>query len=418
MLSHVRPLVRLLKPGALCVLVLAFALVAVSCAPTPAPVATSAPASSSSAAASSSAATSSAPAATAAPKPTTAPTTAASSSSAASSASSSASAAAQNFAGKTLNVSFFAFNQDLIDKNIVKPFEAKTGAKVVFESGNNADRLAKLVARKDNPNIDVVAFTTEFAMNGMNAGVIQPYDPAKLSNLSQLYAWAKDPLGNKAGVGYTVSSYGLFYRSDKVNPPITSWKDLWRPELKGYVTLPDITTTNGPATIYLIAKAWGGDMDNDQVAWDKLAQLKPSLVTAYKSSAELITLVKQGDVYASGFSKFAWAQLLDTKQPLKEAAPAEGVVGFVNTLSVIKGSPNQDLAYAFIDFMLSQQVQQAEATDLVDSPVNQNVKLPDDIAAKMTYGDNVIKSLVFLDDAKIASKRAGWIDKWNKLMAK
>jgi putative spermidine/putrescine transport system substrate-binding protein len=108
-------------------------LTAISCAPTPtpapptaAPIATSAPA------------TTSAQAATA-PPPTAAPT-----------------AATPNFAGKTLNVSFFAFNQDLINKNIVKPFEEKYGAKVLFESGNNADRLAKLVARKDNPNIDVV----------------------------------------------------------------------------------------------------------------------------------------------------------------------------------------------------------------------------------------------------------------------
>jgi putative spermidine/putrescine transport system substrate-binding protein len=146
----------------------------------------------------------------------------------------------------------------------------------------------------------------------MTQGVIKPYDPAKLTNLSQVYSWAKDPLGDKTGVAYTVSSYGLLYRTDKVNPAITSWKDLWRKDLKGYVILPDITTTNGPATIYLIAKAWGGDIDNDQVAWDKLGELKDSLVTAYKTSAEMITLVKQGDVYAGGYSKFAWGQLLDT----------------------------------------------------------------------------------------------------------
>ncbi|HEX9077006.1 MAG TPA: polyamine ABC transporter substrate-binding protein [Anaerolineae bacterium] len=363
-------------------LVFVFGGIAASCAPASAPVPTQSPP-------------------TAAPAATTAPT-----------------AASPSFAGKTLNVSFFAFNQDLIDKNIVKPFEQKYGAKVVFESGNNADRLAKLVARKDNPNIDVVAFTTEFARNAMSQGVIKPYDPAKLSNLNQLYSWAKDPLGNQTGVGYTVSSYSLFYRTDKVNPPITSWKDLWRKDLKGYESLPDITTTNGPATIYLIAKAWGGDMDNDQVAWDKLAELKDSLVTAYKASPELITLVKQGDVWAAGYSKFAWGQLLDTKVPLKSVTPTEGVVGFVNTLSIIKGTPNEDLAYAFVDFMISQQVQQAEALDLVDSPVNQTVKVPDDIAPKLTYGDDVIKSLVFLDDAKIAAKRAGWIDRWNKLMAK
>jgi putative spermidine/putrescine transport system substrate-binding protein len=37
---------------------------------------------------------------------------------------------------------------------------------------------------------------------------------------------------------------GLVYRSDKI-APLTSWKDLWRPELKGRVAFPDVSTTQG-----------------------------------------------------------------------------------------------------------------------------------------------------------------------------
>ncbi len=386
-------------------LLLALTLLA-ACAPAPTPAPTAAPP-------------------TAAPKPTVAPTVAPTAAPVATTAPTVAPTAAPkpteatpNFAGKTLNVSFFAFNVDLINKNINQPFEKKYGAKIVYDTGNNADRLAKLVARKDNPNIDVVAFSTEFLLRAVQAGVIQPYDPAKIKNIDQLYDWAKDPLGNKMGVGYTISGYTMFYREDKVKEPLTSWKDLWRPDLKGYVSLPDITTTNGPATIALIAKAWGGDLNNDQIAWDKLAELKPNLITAYKNSAELITLVQQDEVWVSGYSTFAWGNLLNTKKPLKSVVPKEGLVGFVNTLSVVKGSPNAELAQAYIDFMISEQVQLAEALDLVDSPANKNVKVPADIAAKLTYGDDVIKSLMFLNDQQIANKRQGWIDRWNKLMAK
>jgi putative spermidine/putrescine transport system substrate-binding protein len=387
-------------------LLLVLALLA-ACAPTPTPAPTAAPP------------TASRP--TEAPKPTVAPTTAPVATTAPTVAPTAApkpTEATPNFAGKTLNVSFFAFNVDLINKNINQPFEKKYGAKIVYDTGNNADRLAKLIARKDNPNIDVVAFSTEFLLRAVQAGVIQPYDPAKLKNLDQLYDWAKDPLGNRMGVGYTISGYTLFYRSDKVKEPITSWKDLWRPELKGYISLPDITTTNGPATIVLIAKAYGGDLNNDQIAWDKLAELKPSLVTAYKNSAELITLVQQDEVWVSGYSKFAWGNLLNTKKPLQSVVPKEGIVGFINTLSVVKGTPNADLAHAYIDFMISQEVQLAEALDLVDSPANKNVKVPLDIGEKLTYGDDVIKSLIFLNDQQISDKRQSWIDRWNKLMAK
>lgn len=382
-------------------LLLALVLLA-ACAPAPTPAPTPAPP-------------------TAAPKPTVAPPAAPTAAPVATSAPTAVpkpTEATPNFAGQTLRVSFFAFNVDLINKNINQPFEKKYGAKIVYDTGNNADRLAKLVARKDNPNIDVVAFSTEFLLRAVQADIIQPYDPAKLKNIEQLYDWAKDPLGNKMGVGYTISGYTLFYREDKVKEPITSWKDLWRPDLKGYVSLPDITTTNGPATIALIAKAWGGDLNNDQIAWDKLAELKPNLVTTYKNSAELITLVQQDEVWVSGYSTFAWGNLLNTKKPLKSVVPKEGLVGFVNTLSVVKGTPNAELAHAYIDFMISQQVQLAEALDLVDSPANKNVQVPPEIAAKLTYGDNVIKSLIFLNDQQIAAKRPGWIERWNKLMAK
>jgi putative spermidine/putrescine transport system substrate-binding protein len=56
---------------------------------------------------------------------------------------------------------------------------------------------------------------------------------------------AKNPIGGNYAVGYTLYSVGLVYRSDKI-APLTSWKDLWRPELKGRVAFPDVSTTQGP----------------------------------------------------------------------------------------------------------------------------------------------------------------------------
>ena len=44
--------------------------------------------------------------------------------------------------GRTLTISSFGLNQALIDKNVTRPFEAKCGCKIVYETGNNADRLA------------------------------------------------------------------------------------------------------------------------------------------------------------------------------------------------------------------------------------------------------------------------------------
>ena len=76
--------------------------------------------------------------------------------------------------------------------------------------------------------------------------MLQPYDPEGLENLDELYDWAQDPLGNLAGVGYTVNSLGLIYRSDLIEDAVTSWADLLRDDVSGFVSIPEMSTTFGP----------------------------------------------------------------------------------------------------------------------------------------------------------------------------
>jgi len=317
---------------------------------------------------------------------------------------------------KVLAVSTWGYNMDLLDKNITVPFEKKYNVKLIYEKGNNSSRLTKLAARKNNPIVDVVHFAGNYTFKAIQQGLLQPYDPSKLSNLKDLYKWAQDPLGNRYGVGYSVSHYGLFYRTDKISKPVTSWRDLWRPDVKGYVTLPDIATTNGPATIILIAKAWGGDENNVDIAWKKLESLKGAIVNTYRRSSELTTMVKQGEVWVGPYASFAWGNLLKTGLPLKSVVPEEGIVGVMSVVSIVKGTKNEDLAYKYINFLISKKVEEAEALDLVDSPTNTKVKVPADKAAKLTYGDKIINSLIFLDQKKLAGLQEEWINKWNSIM--
>lgn len=48
---------------------------------------------------------------------------------------------------KTLTISWWGFNGDKLNEFIVKPFQAKCGCELVFETGNNADRLNKIKIR-------------------------------------------------------------------------------------------------------------------------------------------------------------------------------------------------------------------------------------------------------------------------------
>ncbi|HOJ88294.1 MAG TPA: ABC transporter substrate-binding protein [Pseudothermotoga sp.] len=323
------------------------------------------------------------------------------------------------FSAAKVNVSTWGFNLDLLDKNISKPFLEKYGIEIVREVGNNSVRLTKLISQKSNPVIDVVHFVDYYAMLAVKEGLLQPVDTSKLKNYSEIYDFAKDPIGGNYGIGYTVYSMGIVYRTDKIKGPINSWKDFWSKEVAGHISLPDITTTQGPALMMLINQIYDGNAYDPELktAFEKVRQLKKDVVTFYKTSSELLNLFKMGEVWMAPVQRFSWGQFLDTGLPLAWVTPVEGMPGFLNVISIIKGAKNLEEAYKYIDFMISEEVQYAEAMDLVDSPVNVNVVVPQEIAEKLTYGVDHIKSLIFYKTDFIVENYDKWINKWNELIA-
>ncbi len=315
-----------------------------------------------------------------------------------------------------LVVSTWGFNQDLIDENLTRPFEEMYNAKIVYETGNNSERLTKLAARGDSPNVDVVHFAGPFTFAASEEGLLQPIDPSLLTNYGELYDWAQDPLGNGEGVSYAISSYPLIYRTDKVDPPIESWADLFREDLTGYVTLPDLATTNGPATIVMLATALGGDIDNTEPAWEQLPALADQLVTTYRRSSELTTLVQEDEVWVAPYSSFAIGNLMETGHPLEMVIPTEGLPAAPSVVSIVAGTEKADLAHKYIDFLISQGVQSAMAEALVDSPTNAEVTVSDEVAPLLTYGDEMMDSLIFLDQEKLNNFQDEWLERWNEVM--
>jgi putative spermidine/putrescine transport system substrate-binding protein len=318
---------------------------------------------------------------------------------------------------RTLTVSSFGLNQPLIDKNITRPFETICGCKVVHEVGNNADRLAKLIARKDNPNIDVALLGDYFARAAIKQDLLEPLDTRKISNLGQLYDFAKNPLGSNYGVAFTAYSISLAYRTDKITNPITSWRDLWRPELKGRIALPNITTTQGPPVVFATNRTYGGTDANVDPGFKQLAALKPNVLTFYNQSSQVASLFAQDEIWVAPIGRFAWGTMLNTGKPLAWARLKEGQVGLMNTASIVKGSKNEDLAHQFINFMISKGVQTAQSNDLVDSPINKTVQLKPAKAAQLTTIAE-FANMRFLNAGYLLSVRDEWIARWNKEIAR
>lgn len=317
---------------------------------------------------------------------------------------------------QTLTISTYGIAQDGFKKHLYAPFEAQCGCKLVVEVGNSGERVAKLDARKANPEVDVIAFTDFDALDASNKGLTEAIDAKKLTNYGKLYEFARDPIGGNKAIGYTYYSTSIAYRSDKVK--IESWADLAKPELKGRVALPNITTSQAPLTLFMIDKAVGGKTPDLAAGIDFVGKMKGDVTTFYERGSQLPQLLQQEEIYAAVLGRFGWAGIKKLGMPIAWATPKEGQSGGINVLSLVKGSKNQDLAYKFIDFWLSTEVQTKLAQDLIDSPVNAEVKLDDAVAENLTYGADTAKSLSLVPPAQLLEQRKAWVDGWNAKVAR
>jgi putative spermidine/putrescine transport system substrate-binding protein len=317
---------------------------------------------------------------------------------------------------RSVTLSAFAITQDQFRKILYNQFEASCGCEVVLDLGNDADRLAKLDARKANPDVDLAVMTNFSAMEAARRGLIEPIDPKLLTNFNKLYDVVKDPIGGHNAVGYTLYATGIVYRKDKVQ--INSWKDLWSPTLKNRLVLPSINTSQGPLAVFMADKVWGGTTPDLKTGIAKIAEIKDSnVVTFYATSGQFIQLFQQDEVYAGVTGRYNWPNLKKLNKPLAWATPVEGQTGGMNVMVIVKGAKNRDLAYKLMDMWLSADIQTRLAMELVDSPVNMDVKLPPDVADALTYGDNV-KNLHFLPPSDLLAQHDNWLAAWNSQIAK
>jgi putative spermidine/putrescine transport system substrate-binding protein len=315
---------------------------------------------------------------------------------------------------KTLTISWWGFNGEKLDALLIQPFKAVCGCEVAFETGNAGERLNKLQIR-NGEGVDVIYLSDSFSQTGIEAGLFQKIDATKIPNLAGLYDLAKDPQGGY-GPAYTLGRVGIVYDSAKVTTPIASWNDLWRADLAGSLSLPGITTTAGPMVVLKAGDHAGVDAYADtDGAFAALAELKPNVVKNYNTGSEMINLFSTGEITTAIAQDFTLAQIKAAVPTAVWADLSEGAIATVNTVNIPVGAPEPELAYQFINFLLTPEIQQKLAEEGVDAPAVKSVTLTPEQAALWTYGADMIAGLKRVDYVKMNAAKPGWIEKWNEL---
>lgn len=316
------------------------------------------------------------------------------------------------YAGQTLVVSNFAFNGELLQKNIYDPFMEMTGCEIVVDAAGNAQRVTKITEAPQD--YDVVVIGDMFVKQLMDAGCIDTVDASKLTNLEGIYEAARAPMGAEYGPAYTFNRLGIVYDSAYCNVEIKSFADLWNPELEDSIAIPDMTATTGPMFYFATAETFGlvPGVD-DEAIFAKLAELKPNVVNTYTSANNTITMLNQGEISVAVLLDYSYTTAKNANPDYVWVDPAEGSFASYNMINLIAGSDVKDLATEFINYYISHDVQLAEALDGVDSPVRTDVELTAEQSGNFTYGEEMVSGLKFVDWNTITENQAKWIEMWN-----
>lgn len=317
---------------------------------------------------------------------------------------------------KNLVVSTFGLSEDIVRQDIMVPFEETNDAKITLELGNSADRFTKL---KNNPKagIDIIELAQNHSTEGNQEELFLPITEAEVPNLAQLTDSAREVFESGAGVPIAVNSIGIVYDKEKVGREITSWEDLWSEDLKGQISIPDITVTAGPLMLHVASDYAGQDITTDQgaKAFEALKELKPNVVKTYSKSSDLANMFQSGEITVAVVADFAVDIIKGATDAVTYVVPESGTYANFNTVNIPATTENKELAYAFVNYRISADSQKVKALSLNEGPVNKEVELSEDEIGVKTYGEIADRAKP-VDFAMINENMANWVDQWNRTM--
>ncbi len=298
-------------------------------------------------------------------------------------------------------------------KAVIGPFEAANpGIKVRIATGLTMETVAMMRAQKDDPKIDVLMMDEVGAAQANAEGLYAPLDTAAIPNMEKIY-----PQFRIKGDPYTKFMYVtqvLAYDKKRVKAPPQSYEDLWKPEYKGKIAIPDINTTHGTMLLMLTAVMNGGSVQNIDPGFAALKKLKPNVLTFWSQHAQVSQLFTQGDIVMTTWTSDRAQGLIDNGGDIGWTIPKESAFIIDSTIGIAKGTKRLAAAQKYIDFVLSAKAQEANAKYTYLTPVNREAKLDPDVAAKLPAGEELLKKLLTADWNEVTRERPKWVDRWNR----
>jgi len=309
-------------------------------------------------------------------------------------------------------ITLMTWGGDFVPRAVIEEFEQETGIRVNYkEVTSNEDMQSLLEANPDQYDLLIV---TDYMVDILRQnGLLEALDKSKLpnyGNINPLYLGNYYDPQSEYAIPYAISISLLLVNHEEVEKlgakPITSYADLWQPELRGKV----VTVDWSVEVMGIALKALGYEYNETDPAIvararEKLFALKPNIVRFETNTPEDSLINREAVV---GFMYSNQAVKGNAADPaLQPVFPTEGVPIFIDCWVMSKEAPNKDGAYKFLDFIMRPEIA-ARIADITKFTTpnkaaepylpdyyreNPMLNLPDEVAANTSFYIGVDKVL-------------------------
>jgi iron(III) transport system substrate-binding protein len=296
-------------------------------------------------------------------------------------------------------------------KPMFEEFEKATGIQVNFVRFSSGEALARVIAEKNNPRVDVLfGGPVETFAAGVKESVFEAYKPPSFAALPARFhqpdglwvAMADDPL--------VFMSNNKFLKDKGLKPP-ASWEDLLDPAYRNQLQMADARTSGTAVTrIFSVLEVNGRDEDR---AFAYMKKLRPNVQVFTKSGGGGTIPVGLGQ---AGAGIFFIVDALKTKQEgydVSVSFPREGIGTAAEAIALLKGAKNPAAGKKLIDWATSPAMQVLYAKYKINFiPAHPEVKV-DPGLAEVLKGAKIFP----IDENYAGANRKRIVERWVKEIA-
>lgn len=241
-------------------------------------------------------------------------------------------------------------------ESVISQFEQEFGVRVRVDSfASNEEMFAKLKAGASG--YDIVFPSQDYVSIMIKEEMLQPIDKARIPNLQYINPLVLEKATYDPSMNYSIPYYmgaaGIAVNTAKVQDYKHSWDIFARTDLKDRMSMmDDMREVIGDALAYLGYSV--NSLDSVQLEQAKnliLNEWKPNLV---KFDAEGFgKSFAEGDFWVvQGYAEVVRGEVTDEQwEQVDFFIPQEGGPMYIDSMCVLKGAKNYDLAMEFINFI-------------------------------------------------------------------